>query len=340
MLWLVGLGLGSRGYVTEEAWRAMRGADAVYLDAYTSFVEDGLLDEVRRHAGGRLVVADRHVLEDRSREIVSRAASEDVVVAVPGDPLIATTHSSLIVEAARSGVPWRIVHGVSIFSAAISRAGLSPYRFGRTVTLPRDAEDEVLRGIWRTIAVNSSTGLHTMLLLDTAGGGLTAGEASEMLLGSVDSSEVDEAVRDPLVVYCARLGMSGERVGVARLSSLRSIDLPPPPHVLLVPSKLGPGERDFVRHVLKSDEEPVTVSSPVHVRAARYVAKARSALSRLEVLIDTREVRRALDHAANYVSDAENFLNSGREEDALVAVSYAEGILDALRLLGAVRFEW
>ncbi|MEN3048336.1 MAG: diphthine synthase [Candidatus Caldarchaeales archaeon] len=340
MLWLVGLGLGSKGCVTEEAWRAMKGADAVYLDTYTSFVEEELLDAVRREVGDRLVMADRRALEDRSRELVSRGATEDVVVAVPGDPLMATTHSSLIVEAARSGVPWKVVHGVSIFSAAVSRAGLSPYKFGRTVTVPRDAEEDVLRGTWRTIAVNSASGLHTMLLLDTAGGGLTAGEASEMLLGSGARAEVDEALRDPLVVYCARVGMRGERVGAARLSSLTSIDLPPPPHVLLVPSRLGPGERDFARHVLKSDDEPATVRSPVHVRAARYVAKARSALSRLEVLVDSEEVRRALDHAADYVSDAESFLNSGREEDALVAVSYAEGILDALRLLGAVRFEW
>ncbi|MCS7094374.1 MAG: diphthine synthase [Thaumarchaeota archaeon] len=337
---LIGLGLGSKGYVTEEAWRAMRGSSVVYLDAYTSFVEEELMDEMRREVGDRLVIADRSTLEDRARELIVRASTEDVAVAVPGDPLIATTHSALIVEACRFRVPWRVIHGVSILSAAISRSGLSPYKFGRTVTLPRGADGETLRGVWRVIAVNAALGLHTMVLLDTAGGGLTAAEAAEMLLESGARSNLDEALRDPSVVYCARVGMRGERVGAVKLSSLRELDLPSPPHVLMIPAELGPGEREFLREVLRAESEPKSVKSQTHVRAFSYLSKTKVAMKRLEVVIDSASVRRAIEIAQDYVADAENFLRSGREEDSLVAISYAEGILDALRLLGAVRFEW
>ncbi|MCS7117939.1 MAG: diphthine synthase [Thaumarchaeota archaeon] len=340
MLWLIGLGLGSRGYVTDEAWRAMSRSSTVYLDTYTSFIDDDLLNAIRDGVGDRLVMAERATLEERSRELINRAADEDVAVVVPGDPLVATTHSSLIVEACRSGIPWRVVHGVSILSAAISRSGLSPYKFGRTVTLPRGAEVEVLRGIWKVVMTNATLGLHTMVLLDTAGGGLTAQEAAEMLLESADRSDADGALKDAPVVYGARIGMKEEKVGVVRLGALKHLDLPPPPHVLILPAELGPGEREFFREVLRSEVKPASVKSPTHVRAAKYLAKAKSVVMKLEVGVESTSVRRAIETVSDYLSDAEHFLNSGREEDALVAVSYAEGILDALRLLGAVRFEW
>jgi len=40
-----------------------------------------------------------------------------------------------------------------------------------------------------------------------------------------------------------------------------------------------------------------------------------------------------------YLEDAEHYAEE-RRATALASVSYAEGILDALRLLGLVEFEW
>ena len=34
------------------------------------------------------------------------------------------------------GIPTRLIHGVSIFTACASALGLQPYKFGRTITLP------------------------------------------------------------------------------------------------------------------------------------------------------------------------------------------------------------
>jgi FAD synthetase len=51
------------------------------------------------------------------------------------------------------------------------------------------------------------------------------------------------------------------------------------------------------------------------------------------------EVKEMLDHAERYLDDAEYYWGE-KKEVALASVSYAEGILDALNLLGLVKFEW
>ncbi len=44
--------------------------------------------------------------------------------------------------------------------------------------------------------------------------------------------------------------------------------------------------------------------------------------------------------AVDYLEDAKYYKVQGRLETSLTSVAYCEGLLDALRLLGAVKFEW
>ena len=340
MLKLVGLGLGSPDYFTRAALRELEGSDVVYLDTYTGFLEERALSELRGLLGGRLVLAQRRDLEEGSRELIERAREEEVSVAVPGDPLIATTHSSLIVEAVRRGVGWRVVHGVSVLSAAISRSGLSAYRFGRTLTVPKRAGQEEYGAIYRTIASNFELGLHTLVLLDTAEGGLKAQEAVRALLDAESSTGSDLLETSP-VLAMARIGLEDEAVVCGKAGDLLGSVLPPPPHVLIVPGKLHFAEREFLEEVIGCPPSGRReVLSPTAARAKGYIAKLREVLARLEVVYDDGRVRRVVELAEAYVDDAEEFLRSGRAEDALVASSYAEGLLDGLRLIGLVRFEW
>lgn len=340
MLKLVGLGLGSPEYFTRAALRELEDSDVVYLDTYTGFLDERAVSELRSLLGERLVLAGRRDLEEGSRRLVELAEKEEVSVAVPGDPLIATTHSSLLVEAARRGVSWRVVHGVSVLSAAVSRSGLSAYRFGRTVTVPRRAGAEEYEGIYRTIASNVELGLHTLVLLDTAEGGLTAHEALRSLL-EVEASMGSEVLSRSTLITLTRIGLEGEAVVCGDVDRVMRSSLPPPPHVLIVPGKLHFAEREFLERVLGCEAPRSRETlSPTAARARSYIEKAREVIGKLEVVSESEETKRLLELAESYVNDAETFLRSGRSEDALVAVSYAEGIFDALRLLGLVRFEW
>ncbi len=60
-------------------------------------------------------------------------------------------------------------------------------------------------------------------------------------------------------------------------------------------------------------------------------------LKRIEYSNDSENV---VDLARRYVDDTEYYLKIGDCETALVTASYAEGLLDALRMMGKAKFEW
>jgi len=47
-----------------------------------------------------------------------------------------------------------------------------------------------------------------------------------------------------------------------------------------------------------------------------------------------------LSYANDYLEDAKYYKAQGNLETSLTSVAYCEGLLDALRLIGAVNFEW
>jgi FAD synthetase len=47
-----------------------------------------------------------------------------------------------------------------------------------------------------------------------------------------------------------------------------------------------------------------------------------------------------LDYVTAYLEDAKYYKDQKKFETSLTSVAYCEGLLDALRLLGVVKFEW
>jgi hypothetical protein len=79
--------------------------------------------------------------------------------------------------------------------------------------------------------------------------------------------------------------------------------------------------------------------------AAKYIGLAEKVLKELvqtKGSISVTEEKRAevLRWAADYLKDAKYYKAQGKLETCLTSVAYCEGLLDALRLLGAVTFEW
>jgi hypothetical protein len=65
-------------------------------------------------------------------------------------------------------------------------------------------------------------------------------------------------------------------------------------------------------------------------------------MQRTKDLINVTEecVDNVLDYVTAYLEDAKYYKAQKRFETSLTSVAYCEGLLDALRLLGAVKFEW
>ncbi|MEM4704906.1 MAG: DUF357 domain-containing protein [Candidatus Bathyarchaeia archaeon] len=77
---------------------------------------------------------------------------------------------------------------------------------------------------------------------------------------------------------------------------------------------------------------------------AKYVSSAEHVLEELEVAenmkVDTDQVGKVLEQAKLYLEDAKYYRDKGKLDVSLTSVAYCEGLLDALKLLGAVSFEW
>lgn len=78
---------------------------------------------------------------------------------------------------------------------------------------------------------------------------------------------------------------------------------------------------------------------------SRYIASAERVLAEVKVVanppsLDAKDIRKVMEAARAYLEDAKYYRDRKRFEVSLASVAYCEGLLDALKLLGAVKFKW
>ncbi len=78
---------------------------------------------------------------------------------------------------------------------------------------------------------------------------------------------------------------------------------------------------------------------------AKYISSAEKVLKELQktkppISVSEESLANILSWASDYLEDAKYYKGQGKLETSLTSVAYCEGLLDALRLLGAVKFEW
>jgi FAD synthetase len=79
--------------------------------------------------------------------------------------------------------------------------------------------------------------------------------------------------------------------------------------------------------------------------ATKYILVAEKVLNKLTrnpmpIDLNEEKITVVLCWATDYLEDAKYYKAQGKLETSLTSVAYCEGILDALRLIGAVEFEW
>jgi FAD synthetase len=79
--------------------------------------------------------------------------------------------------------------------------------------------------------------------------------------------------------------------------------------------------------------------------ASKYIDSAEHVLTNLAVSGDSlslnvESVTKVVLYARDYLEDARYYRDKKKFEVSLTSVAYCEGLLDALRMLGAVSFEW
>lgn len=78
---------------------------------------------------------------------------------------------------------------------------------------------------------------------------------------------------------------------------------------------------------------------------SKYIVSAEKVLKELQrtqtpLNVTEESVTGILRYACDYLEDAKYYKAKGKFDTSLTSVAYCEGLLDALRLLGAVKFEW
>ncbi len=79
--------------------------------------------------------------------------------------------------------------------------------------------------------------------------------------------------------------------------------------------------------------------------ASKYISSAEKVIKGLKrtgtpLSLSEESVAAVLRWANDYLEDAKYYKAQGKLETSLTSVAYCEGLLDALRLIGAVKFEW
>ena len=177
-LLLVGMGPGSVGAMTIEAVEAATAATHRRYEAYTALWPDEELNLLEQTIGPIQRVMRPEV--EQPEDLFALASTSLVALLVVGDPLQATTHVDLQLQAAEAGIECRVFHGISITTLVTGAIGLSNYRFGRQTTLTYPYGGWVATSPLETIIVNRYTGLHTLALLDLDPTGLGTGDQRPM----------------------------------------------------------------------------------------------------------------------------------------------------------------
>jgi len=237
----IGLGLHDEMGISLRGLENTKTADTVFLELYTSFMPNFSIKRLEGISGKKFQIISRRELEDESGRAILKAAKNDkVVLLVPGDPLIATTHIALRIQAEKAGIKTRVIHGASILSAVIGLSGLHNYKFGKSVTIPF-SEETPSETPYEVIAQNKKLGLHTLCLLDIKAEEkryLTIWEGLNSLLKVEDIRKEKIVSMNTLAVGIARAGSNNPTVKAGFVRELQSYDFGKPPHSIVFPGKL------------------------------------------------------------------------------------------------------
>jgi len=245
MLSLIGLGLHDEKDLTIRGLEKAKNADRVYVEFYTSRWH-GNVKKLEKLIGKEIVIVNRRDLEEGSDKIVEDAKRRKIVVFVLGDPLVATTHTSLLSDAKKAGVKTEIVHNASIYSA-VGETGLHLYKFGRTATIPFPEKTTSTNTLADAIGKNIKMGLHTLLLLDiiSKGGKYMNPEVGMKILLKMKKKFF---TKNTEIIVFARAGSSRPLIGYGKVKDLIKKDFGGPPFVIVIPGKLHFTEREYLEN--------------------------------------------------------------------------------------------
>ena len=240
MLYLVGLGMWDEKDISLKGIDICKKAQFIYAETYTANW-GGDLNRLENIIGHEIRILKREDLEEGAKNIIRDAKEKEIVILVPGDPFVATTHISIIMDAIELGIKYHIVHSSSIYSA-ISECGLNVYNFGRTATVVSYIDKYKPVSFYEIIKENRDRGLHTLMLLDIKmsvqeGLGTLMEIEKEKMLGAIKP--------DDRIILASMLGSKKQEIKYGRVDELEKESFPSPA-VIIIPGNVHFLEQEFL----------------------------------------------------------------------------------------------
>jgi len=235
MLYLIGLGLHDEKDISLRGLEVAKKCSKLYIENYTSKWEGDL-----KNIGLKAEKLSRSDLEENVEKILYEAKDKDIGLLIPGDPLTATTHISIIIEAKKQKIKTKIIHSSSIISA-ICETGLQIYKFGKIVTIPFYYSETP----YKILEENLSKGAHTLFLLDIAEEKLmSCGEGLKILLDLENRFKKNLISEDTKVVVFCNAGSSNSVLIYKKIRDLLNFNCSN--CVIIIPGKLHFVEREVL----------------------------------------------------------------------------------------------
>jgi diphthine synthase len=254
MLVLAGLGLYDEKDMTLKTVEYAKKVDKIYAEFYTAVLTGTTLENIEKILGKKITVLDREKVEYETEKLISESLDKDIMFLTAGDPMVATTHVDIAVEARKKGIDVIIINAPSIYSA-IGITGLQLYKFGKTTSIVFPEPNYFPETPYDAIKENLKMGLHTLCLLDIHADEnrfMTANEGLSVLLKIEEKRKENVLNENTKVVVVARAGSLNPKIVHGRIKDLLNYDFGNPLHCIIIPGNLHFMEEDALKYLCEN----------------------------------------------------------------------------------------
>jgi diphthine synthase len=343
MLYLIGAGI----YDTFEMCNSiniLKDCDRIYIEKFTSPISDNFIQILKSNLEPRKKIefVKRWFVED-GRQILDESKTLNVGLVSYGDPTIATTFTELRIRAIKNNIIVKVIHAASGITSLVGESGLQIYKMGKLVTMMEERQSAI--SVYTTIFNNLNLNCHTIILTEYRQDEnesvffLKPNDVFSRLLEVEKDIQYEFVSEDSFLIVLSRIGTDKQRIVSGKIKSLFGIDYGKGPHAIIFPSKLHFTEEDALLNLTEvvdtpSDNAAVIKSISDHM-VSRYEPMIRNEIKQIRESLISRKKENIrlemLENAELYLDDAIQFFRQGKKELAVLAIGYADGLVDSIK---------
>jgi len=249
MLYIIGLGLKPKD-ISIEGLNALKNCEKIFLESYTSQYATGTSKDLEVLIGKNLIELNRKQVEEEFKKEIEEAKTKNIALCIYGNPLNATTHLQVILDAKKLGIETKLIAGLSIFEY-VAFTGLERYKFGKTTSIVFHEDGYEPESFYDAILENKSIGLHTLCLLDIKmnQNRMMSIRQGLSLLEMIEEKREKNILNESIIIGIAGLGSENQQIKAGTLEQIKEFNFSIFPQSLIVCGKLNEKEIEALKEI-------------------------------------------------------------------------------------------